>query len=280
MAGNELPWFKFYTGDWLKDLALRSVSPAARALWIDMICMMHESERRGYLEVAMKSLSNRHVLQSCGALNSEGEKCLAELEEAGVFSRDERGCIYSRRMARESNKSRNCSDSGKLGAKARWNGKNATGAGPKKSPSNRHSEKYGESVAKESRSPHSEVRGQRSDIRGTDNRPPSPSTLNKETPLPSSVQDLNLESDGDGGRNNGEWTVTSLKNQLAIVFGSFMRVAGDSQKRQTDSLLRRIIDQGKVDEALALARAKVKYGSGNPWRMWLGKAHGVPSILE
>jgi hypothetical protein len=49
---DKLPFFKFYPGDWMKDPALRSVSIAARGLWIDMLCLMHESDRRGYLQHA------------------------------------------------------------------------------------------------------------------------------------------------------------------------------------------------------------------------------------
>ena len=39
----------FYPGDWFKDPALRSVSLAARGLWIDMLCLMFEGDHRGYL---------------------------------------------------------------------------------------------------------------------------------------------------------------------------------------------------------------------------------------
>ena len=31
------PWMKFYPSDWRSDAALRTVSSAARGLWMDML---------------------------------------------------------------------------------------------------------------------------------------------------------------------------------------------------------------------------------------------------
>jgi hypothetical protein len=47
----KLPSFQFYPGDWMKDPALRSVSLEARGLWIDMLCLLFESGRRGYSNI-------------------------------------------------------------------------------------------------------------------------------------------------------------------------------------------------------------------------------------
>ncbi len=43
----KLPSFQFYPGDWMKDPSLRSVSLEARGLWMDMLCLLFESVRRG-----------------------------------------------------------------------------------------------------------------------------------------------------------------------------------------------------------------------------------------
>ncbi len=51
MSASKLPAFQFYPGDWLKDPAVRSLPLEARGLWIDLLCIMHESDRRGYLEL-------------------------------------------------------------------------------------------------------------------------------------------------------------------------------------------------------------------------------------
>ena len=45
------PWFKFYPSDWRADQALRSCSVAARGLWIECMCIMHEADPYGHLVV-------------------------------------------------------------------------------------------------------------------------------------------------------------------------------------------------------------------------------------
>ena len=42
MSGDR-PWMKFYPRDWRGDQALRAVSIAARGLWLECLCIMHEA---------------------------------------------------------------------------------------------------------------------------------------------------------------------------------------------------------------------------------------------
>jgi len=46
---KKLPYFPFYTGDWLKDDALTLCAPATRGVWIDLLARMHERDRSGEL---------------------------------------------------------------------------------------------------------------------------------------------------------------------------------------------------------------------------------------
>lgn len=86
----------------MKDPALRAVSAAARGLWIDMLCLMFESPRRGYLQLASgKPASHSQIARMTGCVSEEVSRLLRELEDAGVFSRTEHGVIYSRRIARD-----------------------------------------------------------------------------------------------------------------------------------------------------------------------------------
>ena len=48
---SERPWFKFFPANWLADTALRACKPAARALWMDMLCVMADAEPVGHLLV-------------------------------------------------------------------------------------------------------------------------------------------------------------------------------------------------------------------------------------
>jgi hypothetical protein len=95
------PAFQFYPSDWRSDTALQSCSLPARGLWIECMCLMHESERYGYLQVGGKALTNQKLARLVGEDSANVEALISELEEAGVFSRDENGVIYSRRMVND-----------------------------------------------------------------------------------------------------------------------------------------------------------------------------------
>jgi hypothetical protein len=94
-------WIKFWPQDWQRDPALRSCSAAARGVWIDMLCIMHEGTPYGHMTIGGKSASARQIGTITGVGEKDALKLLIELEEAGVFSRDNAGTIYSRRMVRD-----------------------------------------------------------------------------------------------------------------------------------------------------------------------------------
>ena len=95
------PSFQFYPGDWQKDAALRMCSVSARGLWIDMLCIMHQGSPYGYLKVNEKVIHVDNLARMVGATTQEVQGWLQELEGAGVFSRDDSGCIISKRMIRD-----------------------------------------------------------------------------------------------------------------------------------------------------------------------------------
>ena len=101
MAGK-LPSFQMYPGDWMKDPALRSCSIAARGLWMDMLCLMFECDRRGYLQTASGSpYSLDQLARMTGCSTDEVTRMVGELETSGVFSRTAHGTIFSRRLSRD-----------------------------------------------------------------------------------------------------------------------------------------------------------------------------------
>jgi len=109
------PSFQFYPGDWLHDAALRSCSVGARGLWVEMICLMHQGSEYGFLKVNHTPILAANLARMAGATIDETEGWLSELEAAGVFSRDESGCIFSRRMIRDENVRLARAAGGKLG---------------------------------------------------------------------------------------------------------------------------------------------------------------------
>jgi hypothetical protein len=114
---SRLPFIKFFPNDWLADERLRLCCLAARGLWLDMLCLMHKRDhRRGYLEHPDGSpLSVGQLARAVGAEPGEVAPLLAELEAAGVFSRDAAGVIHSRRIVRDELFRSECSEAGKKG---------------------------------------------------------------------------------------------------------------------------------------------------------------------
>ena len=109
------PSFQFYPSDWLRDTALRSCSPAARGLWIDMICFMHEGNPYGHLKVGNKVILPPNLASMVGATLPEVVGWLDELNQAGVYDFAEGGEIFSKRMVRDECLRNKRAEGGKLG---------------------------------------------------------------------------------------------------------------------------------------------------------------------
>lgn len=108
-------WLKFYPQDWRADEKLRMCSLAARGLWIEILALMHKSERYGLLLISEVVPNDAQLAVQVGAPPHEVTALLAELESAGVFSRAASGAIYSRRMKRDEKAAKNAVNNGKRG---------------------------------------------------------------------------------------------------------------------------------------------------------------------
>lgn len=113
MSGQ--PWGKFYWSDWASDPKLKLCSLAAQGLWMRMLCIAAEANPVGYVAVNGHPLSDSDIIAMVGGEPDMVGGLLAELAKWGVFSRDRRGCIYSRRMVSDEIKASKARDNGKLG---------------------------------------------------------------------------------------------------------------------------------------------------------------------
>ena len=95
------PSFPFYPDDWLNDLALRGCSPLSRAIWMDLICLMHQGIPYGHLADKAGPLAMRFVASRCGVSLKQLMLAIEDLEKRDVFSRTDEKTIYSRRMVRD-----------------------------------------------------------------------------------------------------------------------------------------------------------------------------------
>lgn len=126
-----LPWIKWYTRDWRADAALRMCSFAARGLWVDLLTLMAESPRFGFLLVEGVVPTARQLAGLLGGTEKEVTRLRTELGEANVFSvtglpmPDDvaalvpgdvpHGVILSRRMVRDKAKADRDAANGKGG---------------------------------------------------------------------------------------------------------------------------------------------------------------------
>ena len=65
-------WMKFYPTDWTGDRGLRLCSLAARGLWAEMLCVMHEAAPRGSLLIAGRPVSVAELANLVGRQRERG----------------------------------------------------------------------------------------------------------------------------------------------------------------------------------------------------------------
>lgn len=97
MSGQ--PYLKFFPTDWRADPAVRICSLAARGLWFEMLCLMHEAG--GFLRIGSNPITPEQLARLTGSVTEDVVTLIAEMEKASVFSRDADGSIYCRRMLRD-----------------------------------------------------------------------------------------------------------------------------------------------------------------------------------
>lgn len=107
---------KFYPRDWRGEQTLRSVSLAARGLWMEMLCIMHEASPYGHLVMGGRAVSNDALARTTGSSVEEVSALLIELQNAGVLSVTRKAVVYSRRMVSD----RNRAEKGRKAVAKRW----------------------------------------------------------------------------------------------------------------------------------------------------------------
>lgn len=98
---SDTPWMKFYPRDWRGDQALRAVSIAARGLWMECLCIMHEARPYGHLLLNGQPIETDVLARMTGVPADEVSALMAELRQAGVLSVTGKGVVFSRRMTKD-----------------------------------------------------------------------------------------------------------------------------------------------------------------------------------
>jgi hypothetical protein len=109
------PWMKWYPGDWRGDPLVRSCDPIARYVWMEMIGLMHEAEPYGHLVIGGRAMDIKVLSQVIAVDLSTVRQAVRLLENRGVFSRNDEGVIFSRRMVRDEERSAEARTFGQAG---------------------------------------------------------------------------------------------------------------------------------------------------------------------
>lgn len=99
---GKLPAIQFYPADWRKDPGVQSLSFHDRGVWLEIICLMHESEQRGRLLLNGKPMPDEALARLLGLDKQIVTKTISTLLEYGVASIDpQTGALMNRRMVRD-----------------------------------------------------------------------------------------------------------------------------------------------------------------------------------
>lgn len=112
-----MPAFQFYPADWRKDPGVQSLSWADRGVWIEIICLMHESPRRGVLLMPSGApMTSTSLARIIGLPLKQTNSCVERLIASGVASREEEsGALVNRRMVRDEEARKRQGQAGKTG---------------------------------------------------------------------------------------------------------------------------------------------------------------------
>lgn len=107
--------FFLFGADWRAEPTLALVSEGARLLWMEMLMLMAECDERGFLLVNGRRPTPAQIAVLTRTDPEKVVDRLRELEENGVFNRDRRGVVYSRRMVQDEKTSRKNKENGMQG---------------------------------------------------------------------------------------------------------------------------------------------------------------------
>jgi len=93
------PAFQFYPADWRKDPAVQALDFFSRGVWIEVLCLMHESNERGVLLLNGIPMPESALANILGLDKQNLEDALSKIKAYGVAKiRQSDGALYSKRM--------------------------------------------------------------------------------------------------------------------------------------------------------------------------------------
>ena len=123
---EKLPALHFYVQDYLADT--RSLTNELKGFYVDLLCYMHKSSRRGYLQQPSGSrYSPEQLGKMTGCSADDASRLLRDLINLEVISATHQEIPFSRRMVRDEKKRVLCKKAGLLGGNPTLKGKDKGG---------------------------------------------------------------------------------------------------------------------------------------------------------
>lgn len=112
---SDLPYQPWYRSNWRAEPTLRLCSYSAHGLWRELLELAFDADPYGYVLINGVPPTPETIAAVATAKTTPDEvrALLAELEAAGVFSRNDSGVIFCRRMVREGRPARKGSSKAK-----------------------------------------------------------------------------------------------------------------------------------------------------------------------
>lgn len=98
---SKSPAFQFYPADWLNDIKLQSCSLQAQGLLVNLMCLMHQSSKYGYLLINGFIPPKKTISSLLRLHHKTYDRTVKELFLYGVLKEDENGAIYCERMVKD-----------------------------------------------------------------------------------------------------------------------------------------------------------------------------------
>lgn len=93
------PAFQFYPADWRKDPGVQALGYFERGVWLEILCLMHESSERGVLLLNGLPMPVMALANILGLDKQNLEDALSTIKAYGVAKvRESDGALYSKRM--------------------------------------------------------------------------------------------------------------------------------------------------------------------------------------
>jgi len=93
------PAFQFYPADWRKDPGVQALDFFSRGVWIEILCLMHESNERGVLLLNGAAMPEAALANILGLDKQNFDDALTKIKAYGVAKvRQSDGALYSKRM--------------------------------------------------------------------------------------------------------------------------------------------------------------------------------------